>query len=188
MQNYTTVATVNSGVPTTWQDSLSIGANAALTEFYIFLPKLISALLVLFVGMFVGRIVRRVVVKALEAIRVSKMVEKTPLELFLKNAEFGQKIEEVIGGLVYWLFLFVVLYVAVSLLGLTSLSQVMDKVLGYIPHVFSAFLIFIFGVLLAGVVESVIKGSMRSINHYTARLFAKMASYAVVIVPRLRLV
>src|SRR5258708_6523137 len=149
MQNYTTVATVNSGVPTTWQDSLSIGANAALTQFSIFLPKLISALLVLFVGMFVGRIVRRVVVKALEAIRVSKMVEKTPLELFLKNAEFGQKIEEVIGGLVYWLFLFVVLYVAVSLFGFMLFSQVVGKGLGFIPHVFFAFLIFIFcGVLV----------------------------------------
>jgi hypothetical protein len=163
-----------------WQDTLSLGLNSAVEQFSAFLPRIIGALIVFFVGILVARFVRRLVVKTLEALRVSQVIEKTPMELFLKNAEVGQKLEDLIGGLFYWLFLFVVLHTSVSLLGLTPLSDVMDKILSYLPHIFSAFLIFLFGVLLAGVVESVVKGAMRSIDSYSARLFAKIASYAVV--------
>jgi len=133
----------------------------------------------------VARFVKNLVIKAMEGLRVSKAIEKTPVELFLANAEFGQRIEGIIGSIFYWLFLFVVLHTSVSILGLTPLSDVMDQILEYIPHIFSALVIFIFGVLMAGVVESVVKGAMRSIDLNSGRLFAKIASYAVVTVAAL---
>ncbi len=166
----------------TWQDSLSFSSATLVDQVSAFLPRLLAAIVMFFVGVIVARIVRGLVVKAMETLRVSKIVEKTPLELFLKNAEFGQKLEESIGGVFYWLFLFIVLYTSVTLLGLTPLSEVMNRILEYIPHIFSAFLIFVFGVLVAGLVESVVKGAMRSIDMYSARLFAKVASYIVVVI------
>lgn len=171
--------------PQNWQTSLSLGATYTVAQFSAFLPRLVGALLVFFIGLLVARFIKHLVIKAMEGLRLSKAVEKTPLELFLANAEFGQKIEEIIGSVFYWLFLFVILHTSVSLLGLTPLSNVMDQILEYIPHVFSALIIFIFGVLIAGVVESVVKGAMRSIDLNSGRLFAKIASYVVVVVASL---
>jgi hypothetical protein len=168
-----------------WQDSLSLGMTYTIAQFSTFLPRIVGALLVFFVGLLVARFVKHLIIKALEGLRVSKAVEKTPLELFLANAEFGQKIESIIGNVFYWLFLFVILHTSISILGLTPLSNVMDQILDYIPHVFSALLIFIFGVLIAGLVESVTKGAMRSIDLNSGRLFAKIASYVVVVVASL---
>jgi hypothetical protein len=168
--------------PNTWQESLNLGFNYTVAQFSSFLPRLLAATLIIFVGVIVAKIFRKLVAKTLEAFRFSKVVEKTPLELFLKNAEVGSKLEEGVATLFYWLFLFVVLYTAVSVLGLTSLSDVLNKILGYIPHIFSAIIIFLAGVLLAGFVESFIKGSLRNLDVHTARLFAKVSSYMVVVI------
>jgi hypothetical protein len=172
-------------IPQAWQDSLGLGMTYTVAQFSVYLPKIVGALIVLVVGIILARIIKKVVVKSLEAIRVSKAVEKTPLELFLKNAELGQKVEEVIGSIFYWLFLLVIIHTSVSLLGLSPLSTFFDKILDYIPHIFTAFLIFIFGVVLAGMVESVIKGTLRSFDAHSARLFAKVASYVVVAITTL---
>lgn len=168
-----------------WQQSLSLGATYTVVQFSNFLPRLIGALLVFFVGLLVAGFIKRLVIKSLEGLRVSQAVEKTPLELFLANAEFGQKIEEIIGSIFYWLFLFVILHTSVSLLGLDPLSNVMDQIIEYLPHVFSALLIFVFGVLMAGIVESVVKGAMRTVDLNSGRLFAKVASYVVVAIAAL---
>jgi hypothetical protein len=169
-------------IPQNWQESFQLGLSYAVAQFTTFLPRILGAFLVFVVGLIVARIVRRLVVKALETFRVSKIVEKTPVELFLRNTETSNKIEELIGGIFYWLFLFLVIYTSVSLLGLEGLTAVFNKVLGYIPHIFSAIVIFVLGVLLAGIVESVVKGMLKSIGGQGARLFAKIASYLVVTV------
>jgi len=147
-----------------------------------YLPKILAALIILIVGIVLARVVRKLVAKTLGAMRLSKILDKTPVELFLKNEEIGERLEDGIAGIVYWLLLFLVLHTTVSVLGLTPLSSVLDRVLFYLPHVFSALCIFIFGVLLAGAAETFVKGSLRGLDVHTARLFAKITSYMVVIV------
>jgi hypothetical protein len=168
-----------------WQNSFELGWAYTIAQFSTVLPRLIGAFLVFVIGLVIVRFLRRVVVRTLLAFRLSKMVETTPLELFLKNAEFGQKFEEIVGGLVYWLGFFIVLQTSVSMLGLTPLAQFLDKIFSYLPHVFTGFVIFLFGVLVAGVVESVIKGTLRTFDARSARLFAKIASYVVVTITTL---
>jgi len=156
-----------------------------MAQFSAFLPRFLAAVVILVVGILFARIVRGIIVKTLEAARVSRLVEKTPLELFLKNAELGTKIEDAIGAIFYWLFIFLIVYTSVSVLGLTPLSIVLEKILSYIPHIFSAFGIFVIGVLLAGVVETVVKGAMKGFDPHSSRLFAKVASYMVVAITSL---
>lgn len=165
---------------TSWQDSLGLGLTYTVAQISAYLPKILAAALVLIFGLLISRAMRKLVVKTLEAIRVSKLVDKTPLELFLKNAELGHKLEEGIAGVLYWLLLFLTLHTAVSVLGLTPVANILQDILGYIPHIFSAVFIFILGVLLAGVAETVVKGALRTTDGHSARLFSKIASYLVV--------
>jgi small-conductance mechanosensitive channel len=72
-----------------------------------------------------------------------------------------------------------------ELLGLTTIVRVLDVVFSYLPHVVSALLIFVFGVLIAGVVESLVKGAVRTVDVHSSRMFAKIASYLVVAIASL---
>ncbi|HEX7017323.1 MAG TPA: hypothetical protein VF209_00220 [Patescibacteria group bacterium] len=162
-----------------WYNSLSIIFMQTLGELSVYLPRIFGALLILVIGSAIAKMLKRVVVKLLEAARVSKLVEKTPVEHFMHNAEVGQKVEGVVGTSVYWLLMLVVLQTAVSVLGLAPLTQILDRVLAYIPNVISAVLVLFLGVIVAGVVESLVKGAIRSIDGQSALLLGKVASYLV---------
>jgi hypothetical protein len=159
--------------------SLALLTNETLTEVSSFLPRLAAALLILLIGAALSRALKGLVIKLLEALKVSAWVKNTPVEHFVRHAELGEKLESILGSLVYWLLMLIVIHSTVSVLGLASLSLVLDRVIAYIPRVVSAVLVLFFGVLVAGVVEGLVKGSIMSISGKSARLLGKVSSYLV---------
>lgn len=164
-----------------WYDSFMIASTQALSEMAIFVPKTIIAIVVLLVGAAIARLIRSVTVKFFESLKVSSIVKNTPIEQFFKNAELTNKIEVILGSIVYWLLMLIVVHTAVTVVGLTSLSLILSKILGYLPHVFAAVLILFIGILVSGIVESLVKGSIKSINGRSARLLGKISSYLVLV-------
>lgn len=162
--------------------SLSVLTTETLAEISVFLPRLAAAILILIIGAGVARGVKGLVVRLLEALKVSNWVKNTPVEHFFKNAEFGEKMEGVLGSIVYWVLMLVVIHSTVSVLGLSSLTHVLDRVLAYVPRIISSVLVLFFGLLVAGVVESLVKGSIMSIDGKSARLLGKVSSYLVLII------
>lgn len=169
----------------TWLEKLSAVIMQSLSDVTGFLPQLIAAFMILIIGTAFARMIKRVVVRLLEAVKVSKIVEKTPIEHFLKNADLTNKIEAVLGSVVYWLVMLVVLQTGAAVLGLSPLTDILNRILLYIPNIISAILILFFGVLMAGVVESLVKGSIKTIDGRSARLLGKVASYLVVTISAL---
>lgn len=119
--------------------------------------------------------------KGLQLLRLSKGLQSTPVEAFLKNAEMG-KIEDVFGSVVYWLCMLFIFQAVTALLGLNGISSLLNRVVLYIPNILSAIIILFIGILLGGVVESLVKGAIKSIDGRSARLMGKMSSYLVVVV------
>ncbi|GIK83584.1 MAG: hypothetical protein BroJett025_02060 [Patescibacteria group bacterium] len=163
-------------------ETLVFLSNQVLTDLVIFLPKLITAFLVLVVGAALARTFKKVVVKLMEALRLSKAFQKTPVEHFLADAELGGKVEEIVGSVLYWLVMLVVIHTTVSILGLTSLTVLIGRILAYLPSLFSALIILFFGLLIAGIVESLVKGAIKSVDGRSSRLLGKISSYSVMAV------
>jgi small-conductance mechanosensitive channel len=168
----------------TWmslQSSVSVTFTTLLTQLGMFLPKFLAAILILVLGTALAKWVKSLTIKLLEALRLSRGLKDTPIEAFLRHAEVGQ-IEEVCGTVIYWLSMIVVLQTSVTLLGLQAISGVLDKLLGYVPSVLSAIIVLFVGVLLAGFVESLVKGAIQSVNGKSARLFGKVSSYLIMVI------
>lgn len=163
-----------------WYESLIIVTTEALSEVVSYFPRILGALLVLLIGAFFAQGLKSLLVTVLESLRISSMVKKTPVEHFLKNADFGKKAEELVGVVGYWLLMLVVIQTSVGILGLTSLSTLLQEVLGYLPSIISAVVVLFFGVLLAGLVESFVKGAVKTIDGHSALLFGKISSYLVI--------
>lgn len=163
-------------------ETLVFLSNQILTDLVIFLPKLITAFLVLVIGAALARTFKKVLIKLMETLRLSKAFQKTPVEHFLSDAEFGGKVEDVIGTVSYWLVMLVVIHTTVSILGLTSLTVLIGRILTYLPSLFSAVIILFFGMLIAGIVESLVKGAIKSVDGKSSRLLGKISSYAVMVV------
>lgn len=172
---------MNQIIPESFQQTMALALGNLATQLGVFLPRFLAAILVLILGAAIARWLKSMTVKLLEMLRLSKGLKETPVEAFLKHAEVG-RIEEVSGTVIYWIAMLIVLHATVSLLGLEAISVILDRVLGYIPRVVSAVLILFFGVLLAGVVESLVKGAIRSVSGKSARLLGKVSSYMIVVI------
>lgn len=164
------------------QNNMSSAFNLTVAQISAFLPNAFAALIFLILGTLVAKWVKQLVVKSLEMLHLTHALKGTPIEAFLKNADVSHKIEQVIGSVVYWLFMLLVFHTTVSLLGLTTLTVVLDRVLGYIPKVISAVIILFLGMLVAGLLESLVKGAIKTVDGHNARLVGKFASYLTMII------
>jgi hypothetical protein len=164
-----------------WQEAFILALSDTLTNVLSYIPTILAALVVFLVGLILAKWGRVLTVKVLKAVRLSALVKKSGFEPFLKKAEISSKVEEIIGGVVRWLIILVFFIATVNLLGLPTVSVVLNSVLAYIPKVISATLVLTIGVLLAGFVEKVVKGTLGQVDVKASRLLAKIASYLVVI-------
>jgi len=170
---------MDNAIPGTWYDSFSIIVTQSLGQILLFLPRIIVALLVIVIGAALAKALKRVIVRLLETFRLSKMTSNTPIDHFLTNAELGHKLEEVIGSIFYWIAMLIVVHTSVSILGLEPLTALLTKVLNYLPKIISAVLVLFFGILVSGVVESLVKGAIKSIDGRSSRVLGKVSSYLV---------
>lgn len=163
------------------QDTLNASFTAFATQIVVFLPRLVGSLLVLIIGMIIARTLRGILISSLRRLQLSSNLEKTPLGQFLHNTEIKNTAEVIVSNIVYWILMLFVIYTAVTILGLDTASNLLNQVLLYIPKIFSALLILIFGILVAGVAEAFVKGLIKSVDPHTGRLVGKVASYLIIV-------
>jgi hypothetical protein len=157
-----------------------VGANILL-GFYQFLPRLLGSILVFLIGLVLGKWLRKIVVRILESVNLSKLATNTTFEKFLKRADVKSKIEEIIGTALQWLLVLVFIVTAINILGIPTISELLNSILAYIPRVVSAIFVLGIGTLLAGVIESLVKGTVGQFDIKTSRLLGKIASYIMMI-------
>ena len=165
-----------------WQQALFLAGSNIFTSFVNFLPDLLGAIIIFLVGIVLAKWVKALVVKVLGLVSLDKLVRSTGFNQFLTKAEIKVKVEAFLGEIVRWLIIAVFSIAAINVLGLTTVSAVLTSLLAYIPNIISAVLILTVGVMLAGLVENLVKGTVSQVEVKTSRLLSKIASYLVVIV------
>lgn len=169
------------GISQNWQESFFMALNTVITNVVSYFPTILAAIVVFIVGIFLAGWAKKLVVKLLKAVKLPGLFKKSGLKELFDKSDIVLKIEEVVAEIVRWLILLLFSVTAINILGLTTVSQVLNRILGYIPRAISAVFILAIAVLAAGLVENVIKGSLAQVNIKTARLLSKVGSYLVVI-------
>lgn len=161
-------------------NSLSTVSTGIGYTLFAALPSLLGGLLVFVLGVIIGNLAQKAVVRALQAIHFEDLVKDTKFRDFLHRAELTEKVEVMLGTAVKWLILTIFFIAATNIWGLTTVSTLLLGIFGYLPNIISAVIVLAIGVLLAGIVESMVKAGLASIDLRTARLMGKIASYLVV--------
>lgn len=163
-----------------WQNALySVWVSTLGSVFELF-PHILGAILVAVLGILIGNWVKTITIKSLQMIKFETFIKDSKFQAFLLKAEVTEKVEEVIGSIFKWLIVLTFFIAATNILGLSTVSNVLVGVLGYVPNVISAVIVMAIGVLLAGIIEGVVKGALASVDLKTSRLMGKIASYTVV--------
>ncbi len=155
--------------------------RAVLFQIGSFMPRLLIAALVVVGGWLLAKIVQIAVVKALGAMNFSVLTERSGLDGFLKQGGVAVDTSAIVGFLAYWLVILTALLIAFNGLGLTYITDLLGRVVWFVPNLFVAILVLAFGSYFARFVGAAVTTYCRNVAVQDASFLGKIAQYAVMV-------
>ena len=143
------------------------------------MPRLVIALGVLIVGWLIAKVFRYSVVKALRALNFNVLTERAGVDGFLQQGGTEKDTTELVGWIAYAIALLVSLIIAFNSLGLTQVTDLLSKLLLFVPKVLVALLITVFGSYFARFVGTTVQSYCRGADISDGDLMGRIARYAV---------
>lgn len=146
-----------------------------------FVPRLVVATVVLVIGWLVAKAARFSVVKALRALNFHVLSERAGIDRFLQQGGTSKDTVDLFGLVAYLLVIFASLIVAFNGLGLTQVTELLSRVVLFLPRLLLALLLIVFGAYFARFVGGAVNGYLRAAGVSDAELLGRVAHYGVLL-------
>lgn len=161
-------------------DMLLEPARAFLLQVGAFLPRLALAILVLVAGWLFAKALRFAIEKGLRAINFNVLTERSGMDEFLQQGGTQSDTTGLFGLLAYWLVILAALIIAFNSLGLTYITELLGRVVLFVPKVIVALLILTFGAYFARFVGNAVLTYCKNVGVQDADFIGKLAQYTIV--------
>jgi hypothetical protein len=155
------------------------GLQDLLQGFIGFLPALVGALVIFVIGWFISAGVGRLVGDILKKIKFNQIFERGNWKNALEKADLKVDPSGFIGAIFKWVLVIVFLLASVEILGLNQLAAFITDVLAYLPNVLVASLIFVVAVIIADIVEKVLRAAVESAQVGQAHMVGVIVRWSI---------
>lgn len=153
--------------------------RALLVQVGAFLPRLAIALAVLVAGFLLAKAARFAVEKGLRAINFHVLSKRSGMDGFLQQGGTHIDTIGVMGVLSYWVVILAALIVAFNGLGLTHVTELLSRVMLFVPKVIVGLLVLAFGSYFARFVASAVAAYCKSLGVRDGQGLGRLAYYAI---------
>jgi flagellar biosynthesis protein FliQ len=143
------------------------------------LPRILLAVVIVVVGWMVAKMVRFAIVKGLRAVNFHVLTERAGMDGFLKDGGIRADTTEILGLLFYWLVILASLVIGFNMLGLEYITELLGRVLWFLPKVMVALLILAFGAYFARFIGNAVIAYCRNVHLQDAEVLGRLAQYAI---------
>jgi flagellar biosynthesis protein FliQ len=143
------------------------------------LPRLVVAIIVFLAGWLLAKLVRFTVARALRAVNFNVLTERAGMDAFLRNGGIRADTTDLLALLCYWLVILAALIIGFNSLGLVYITDLLSKVVLFVPKLMVALVILAFGAYFARVVGNSVSAYGRNIRLQDADLLGNIARYAL---------
>ena len=144
-----------------------------------FLPRLALALVVILVGWLLAKVARYAIVKALRAVNFHVVSQRAGLDGFLRDGGIQSDTTDILALIVYWLVILGALVIGFNSLGLIYVTDLLGRVILFVPKVLVAVLVLAFGAYFARFIGNAITAYCRNVHIQDAELLGRLAQYAI---------
>ena len=148
--------------------------KAMLIKIWSYIPTILGAIAILIIGWVVAKFVEAIVVRALKAVRLDVVSDKAGIANMLAQGEIKWTLSELKGVMVYWIVMLSVLAAALNALSLTVASDLLSKLVAYIPNIIIAIFVLVLGSFLASFMAGVVRTAASNAGVGNAKLLAKI--------------
>jgi hypothetical protein len=153
--------------------------RAYLIEIGRFLPKLTGALIVLVLGWLIAKAMRWAIVRGLTLARFNVISEKAGVDDFLKRGGSRKTTIDILAILGYWLVILITLLTAFNTLGLGVVSDLLRRVVLFVPHVIVAVLIIAIGLYFARLLAESVITYGKNVGLEDVEILGRITRYAI---------
>jgi len=144
------------------------------------LPSVLWAIILVCVGVLVAKLLREGIEKVLKAGKIDVWMEKASVGKLLEHLGLGSSFVRIVGVLVWW-FIFLVFFIAAAnALELNVVSQLLNRLVLFLPQVIAAVFILGVGIYVSTVVREIVLNTCTANHVKGAPTVAKLARAAVV--------
>jgi hypothetical protein len=130
-----------------------------ITKIAVFLPQLLFAIAIIFVGWVVCNIIKRIVVRILRVCQFDMLADRAGIREVLERGGIKQTSSELVGLLAFWFFLLIFIWATLDVLNLSGATDTLHTIYLYIPKIVAALVTLILGLYFANFLENVTRTS-----------------------------
>lgn len=161
-------------------DMLLEPARAFLAEAGAVLPRVLVAIVVLIAGWLLAKLAKLAVAKGLRAVNFNVLTARAGMDGFLRDGGVRADTTDLFALLCYWLVILAALVIAFNSLGLAYVTDLLGKVILFVPKVMVALLILAFGAYFARFIGNAVIAYCRNVHAQDAELLGRIAQYAII--------
>lgn len=152
--------------------------GAALSDIATFVPRFIAFLAVLLIGWMVAKAIQKATDAILERVGFDRLVERGGVKKALSRSRYDAS--SLLSKVVYYVVMLFVLQLSFGVFGPNPVSEMLNRVVAYLPNVFAAGIIVIVGAAIAAGVADLVSAATGSLSY--GKWLAGAASTAILVI------
>lgn len=150
-------------------------------KIWSYVPAIAGALIILVVGWLLAKLIEAIVVRVLKAIRLDTASDKAGISRVLAEGDIKISLSELIGGIIYWLIILIVVATTLDALNLKIASELVSRLVEYVPNILAAVFILVIGAFLANFIAAIIRTACSNAGLKNAKLLGQIAQVILVV-------
>lgn len=140
-------------------------------------PNIIGALIIIIIGWIVTKFIVKLIKKVLKLAKVNKIDDKINEIEIVEGKQLNFNTVKVVSSFVKWIMYIVLLITASDIMGLEIISNQVSALLGYLPQLFAALVIFMLGLLFANFVKNGLKSLFESMDLSGGKMISQVVFF-----------
>jgi hypothetical protein len=166
---------------TEWKDVAIESLKIMWLEITKVFPSIIGTIIVLFIGWLITKLVVRIIKKALKIAKAHKLDDVLNEIEIVEGKNLNFNTIKIVSSFVKWVMYIMLIIMAADIMNLTMISEQISNLLGYLPQLFSALVIFTIGLILANVIKKGLKAFFESMDLSGAKIISQVVFFLILI-------
>lgn len=148
-----------------------------------FLPRLLSALLILIIGLFASAALGELAKRVLNYIQIDRLMDRTGLRQRLERYNLNFSLTNFFAALVRWFFYIITFIAVADVLQIPQLTTFLVQIASYLPNVIVAIVIMAVGFIVARFAGDLIRRAL-SASRFTdraANMLGSIGQWAIIV-------
>ncbi|MFI1773260.1 mechanosensitive ion channel family protein [Thalassobellus citreus] len=166
---------------TEYKDRALESLSALWPEIVKGLFTLITVLVILVIGWLITKLVVRIIKKALKIAKANKLDDKLNDIEIIEGKKLNFDTIKIVSNFVKWIMYIMLIIMVSDILNLTMISEQISSLLGYLPQLFAAIVIFTIGLIFANFIKKGLKSFFESMDLSGAKIISQVVFFIILI-------